>query len=151
MENLSLYDVLVGGFRGDDLDEDQFAKFKTMDDEEKLRTSISDNLKMILQTRQGSVAHLPDYGLPDVLQVYFEHNESMEPLKKLIRDIILKYEPRIADVRIRKHEFDQNNMRIKFHIRAKIKAEDGSERPEFLFTEFSSSGPTEVLLGKQES
>jgi len=145
LENLSLYDLLVGYFAsegGEPLNQDP-SNFERLSEDKKLRQSIIENLKMILLTRQGSVLHLPDFGIPDVLQVYFDSGNSIEPIKKQIRETVLKYEPRIADARVIKSEFDQNNMRISMKIIATIKENPNKE---VLLTEFSSTGWTKVVF-----
>ncbi len=74
MENISLYDLFVGCFisKGDDPGDVDLSYFDNLSEEEKLRHSIVENLKMVLQTRRGSVQHLPDFGLPDIRQIYFD-------------------------------------------------------------------------------
>jgi type VI secretion system protein len=146
VNNLSLYEILVGGFLKHNRDEDNIEAFDRMPGEEKLRTSIADNLKMILQTRSGSVVHLPDFGLPDILQIYYDENQSFERLKKIVRNTILKFEPRIGEVRVQQPNFDQKNMRITLKIIATIKEEKGGKKKEILFTEFSSTGLAEVAF-----
>ena len=144
MENLSLYDVLVGGFmsRGDDpLDEGR--QLEELPEDEKLRLSIAENLTMVLQTRRGSVLHLPDFGIPDILQEYFEAGRSLDSLREKIRETILKYEPRISEVKVQKDSFDQTNMHISLRILATIK--DANQR-EILLTEFSTTGWTKVVF-----
>ncbi len=159
MENLSLYDILVGCFPSEwpgywgDPSSVSFAELENLPEDRKLRLSITENLRMILQARcdtgqnpeQRSKPwrHLPDFGIPDILQVYFESGGTIEPIKARIRDTILKFEPRISDVKIQKDFFDPNNMRISLHIIATIK--DASQR-ETLLTEFSTTGWTKVVF-----
>ncbi len=148
MENLSLYDVLVGQFVSEAVNPDALdhTNFDRLSEDEKLRTSIIENLRMVLSTRQGSVQHLPDFGMPDILQLYFDSGNSIDPVKKEIKDVILKYEPRIGDVQVQKSEFDQESMRISLKIMASIKDDP---RKEILLTEFSSTGWTKVLFEKE--
>ena len=145
MENISLYDLLVGQFSAEAKDPDNIdaAQFERMSEEKKLRQSIIENLHMILKTRQGSVQHLPDFGMPDILQVYFKSGNSIEPIKKQMKETILKYEPRIGDVRVDKTEFDQKNMRISLKIVASIKENPNKE---VLLTEFSTTGWTKIVF-----
>ncbi len=147
MESISLYDALVGCFlsRGDEPDEVDEHYFDAMTEDEKIRQSIVENLKMVLQTRRGSVQHLPDFGIPDIRQIYLEGGTT-EDIKQQILETILKYEPRIGEVRVRKKpEFDRANMRITLEIAAKIKDTPGRE---VLLTEFSSTGWTRVVFEK---
>ena len=144
MENLSLYDLLVGCFlfKGDDPGEVDDSYFDHMTEDEKLRQSIVENLKMVLQSRRGSVEHLPDFGVPDIRKVYFEEG-SIDSIPNQIRDTILKYEPRLQDVRVKKKEFDPGNLRISMEIYAKIKDTQGKE---LLLTEFSTTGWLKVVF-----
>ncbi|MGH7596591.1 MAG: type VI secretion system baseplate subunit TssE [bacterium] len=146
MENLSLYDILVGGFmsQGDDPLEG-LNKLERLPEDEKLRQSIAENLTMVLQTRCGSVLHLPDFGIPDILHDYFQAGGTIEPFKKHIKETILKYEPRIGDVRVETKEFDQNNMRLALRITAVIKE---VRQREILLTEFSTTSWTKVLIDR---
>lgn len=148
MDNLSLYDLLVGGFmsRGDDPMTTDASYFDHLTEDEKLRNSIVENLKMVLQTRRGSVKHLPDFGIPDIRQVYFDEG-TIDSVPVQIRKTILKYEPRLKDVIVRKKEFDEKNLRISLEISAQIKEVPGKE---LLFTEFSSTGWTKVYFIRDE-
>jgi len=147
MKNLSLYDILVGQFASETTNPDEidFTSFDNLTEEQKLRYSIIENLRMVLSTRQGSVMHLPDFGMPDILKLYFDSNNSIEPVKKQIRDVILKYEPRIGDVQVQKTEFNHELMRISLKIVATIK---DNPNKEILLTEFSSTGWTKVMFEK---
>lgn len=147
MRNLGLYDILVGQFASEsrNLDETDFTELDDLTEEQKLRSSIIENLRMVLSTRQGSVQHLPDFGMPDILQLYFNSNNSIEPIKKEIKNVILKYEPRIADVQVHKSDFDQESMKITLKVVATIK--DISNK-EILLTEFSTTGWTKVMFEK---
>ena len=144
MDNISLYDLLVGCFflKGDDPVDVDEKYFERMQEDEKLRHSIVENLKMILQTRQGSVKHLPDFGLPDIRQIYFDEG-TIESIPDQIRQTILKYEPRLEDVRVKRKEFDEKNMRMTLEISAQIIEMPGRE---ILFTEFSTTGWTKVYF-----
>ena len=97
-----------------------------MSEEKKLRQSIIENLQMVLRTRQGSVLHLPDFGMPDILQLYFNSGNSIDPIRKQIRDTILKYEPRIGSIK------DNPNKEI-------------------LLTEFSTTGWTKIVFERDEN
>ena len=144
MENISLYDLLVGCYvsLGDDPGEVDLSYFDRMSEEEKLRKSIVENLKLVLQTRENSVLHLPDFGFPDIRQIYFDEG-TIDSVPKKISETILKYEPRLEDVRVKKKEFDDKNLRITLEISAKIKDVPGKE---ILLTEFSTTGWTKVVF-----
>lgn len=142
MENISLYDLLVGCFvfRGDDPGDADHTYFDQIAEDEKRRLSIAENLKMILQSRRGSVVHLPDFGMPDIMQVYLEQG-MVEPVLEQIRETILKYEPRIEKAQVLNSDFDRKNMRISLKIITTIK---DSPTRDVLLTEFSTTGWTKV-------
>jgi type VI secretion system lysozyme-like protein len=149
LRNLSLFNLLIGYFTTDrveptDVDLSYFASFS---EEEKMRRSIVENLTFLLQTRQGSVQHLPDFGLPDIMQIYVDSGYTFEPLKKHLRDIIMKYEPRIEKARVEEPRFDKDDMRIYLRILATIK--DFSDT-EVLLTEFSTTGWSKVVWERDE-
>ena len=147
MDSISLYDLLVGCFvfRGDDPgEEDAIAYFDKMTEDEKLRNSIVENIKKILQSRRGSISHLPDFGLPDIRQIYFDEG-TIDAVPNMIKHTILKYEPRLQDVRVRRKNFDPNNLRLSLEIDAKIKDMRGKE---LLLTEFSSTGWLKVVFDR---
>ena len=173
MDSLSIYDLLVGSFvfRGDEPGEVDDAYFDDMDEEEKLRSSIVENIKMILQSRRdnvdeesrkdpkkmkalrekgliskASISHLPDFGLPDIREIYFNEG-SIDSIPKLIEESLLKYEPRLQQVKVKRKRFDTNNLRLSLQIEAKIKDHRGSE---VLLTEFSSTGWLKVVFDRDD-
>lgn len=59
MPRPSLYDILYGNFAGG-LD------LNTVSETDQVILSVLDNMQRILNCRAGTLAHLPDYGLPDM-------------------------------------------------------------------------------------
>jgi type VI secretion system lysozyme-like protein len=116
--------------------------FKNLSEEKKLRQSIIENLTMILRTRRGSVLHLADFGIPDIVQVYIDSGYSFDLLKKYISETILKYEPRVIKVKVEEPKFDKDNFHIFLKIKAIIRDMAGTE---ILLTEFSTTGWTKVV------
>ncbi len=88
-----LLDALTGRFpdgeRVDDVPED----------ERRLR-SVLGNLARLFNTRRGSLAHLPDYGLPDVADVTRSASDRVDALREAIREAVQRYEPRLRRVRV---------------------------------------------------
>lgn len=58
----SLYEMLYGNFTGG-LDLHQVSE------ENRVILSVLDNMQRILNCRAGTLAHLPDYGLPDMTKI----------------------------------------------------------------------------------
>ncbi len=88
-----LLDALTGRFpdgaRVDDVPED----------ERRLR-SVLGNLARLFNTRRGSLAHLPDFGLPDVADVTRGASDRVEALRAAIGEAVRRYEPRLRRVRV---------------------------------------------------
>ncbi len=149
LRNLSLFNLLVGYFTTDrieptDVDSSYFSPFT---EEEKMRRSIVENLTFLLQTRQGSVQHLPDFGLPDIMQIYIDSGYTFDPLKKHLKDMIMKYEPRIEKARVEEPRFEKNDMRVYLRIHATIRDFSNTE---ILLTEFSTTGWSKVVWERDE-
>ena len=88
-----LFDALTGRFAGGErLDEVPEA-------EHRLR-SILGNLGRLFNTRQGSLAHAPDFGLPDITDISRDRPERVDALRRAIRDAVQRYEPRLQRVRV---------------------------------------------------
>lgn len=64
--------------------------------------SIINHLQRVLNTRQGSVLIADDYGIPDITNSPGEGlTEMTRRIESTIQSVILKYEPRMANVRIK--------------------------------------------------
>ncbi|KAE9858310.1 type VI secretion system baseplate subunit TssE, partial [Escherichia coli] len=58
----SLYEILYGNFTGDhDLHQ--------VSEKNQVILSVLDNMQRVLNCRAGTLAHLPDYGLPDMTKI----------------------------------------------------------------------------------
>lgn len=88
----SLYDMLLGHIGGEAL--------AAYDDKTLEILSIQENIKRILNTRAGALKHLPDYGLPDLTNIYQALPASVHMLKKQMETTLLAYEPRIKSIDI---------------------------------------------------
>ena len=64
--------MLLGQFVSEVLNPDEIGpqQFEHLTEDQKLSLSIIENLRMILTTRRGSILHLPDFGISDILQIY---------------------------------------------------------------------------------
>ncbi len=89
--------------------------------ESTLHQSIINHLNSLLNTRQGSLHHLPDYGLPDLDIIYQGLPNSITVFAKLLCKIIEIYEPRLAEVTVLYKSSNKNNCILNFEIRGKIK------------------------------
>jgi type VI secretion system protein len=107
--------------------------------------SIADHLHRMFNTRQGSIPHLPDYGLPDISEIYRNLPSSLKDLEELLVLLTNKYEPRLERVRVRPVPTNPHEFKLTFEMAAVIK---GGERILFK-TSFASTGETDVeALGR---
>ncbi|RQP94353.1 type VI secretion system baseplate subunit TssE [Burkholderia stagnalis] len=66
--------------------------------------SVQDNIQRILNSRRNGLAHLPDYGLDDLSEIYRHLPSSAHKLRHAIEATILKYEPRVKAIDIQVSE-----------------------------------------------
>jgi type VI secretion system protein len=83
--------MLYGNFSGD-LD------LHRLSEENQVILSVLDNMQRILNCRAGTLAHLPDYGLPDMTKILQGLPGTAHQLMGTLSDVLLKYEPRLAKV-----------------------------------------------------
>lgn len=84
------------------------------------RLSIQTYLTQLLNARQGSIAHLPDYVLPDISEVYAELPYSQQTLIDAIHRVIAKYEPRLQKVQVNPIQNQGHNSVLSLEINAEI-------------------------------
>lgn len=109
-----VYDVLV----------DRFADGRPIgavpEDEHELQSIIS-NLNYLFATRAGSLDHLPDYGLPDITEIYRDIPDSVLKLQVAIKSAAEKYEPRLRRIRVEHQRSDPYSMRLVFLISGELR------------------------------
>ena len=89
----SLYEVLYGNFAGG-LDLHQVSE------QNQVILSVLDNMQRILNTRAGTLAHLPDYGLPDMTKILQGMPGTAHELMEKLSLVLLKYEPRLKRISV---------------------------------------------------
>lgn len=89
----SLYETLYGNFTGD-LD------LNLVSEENQVILSVLDNMQHILNCRAGTLAHLPDYGLPDMTKILQGMPGTAHELMGTLSAVLLKYEPRLKSIRV---------------------------------------------------
>ena len=109
--------------------------------EKRLIISLCDHLFRLLNTRRGTLSHLPDYGMPDIAQIYRGLPKSLDELKDTISKVVEKYEPRLEKVRVSPMPFDPLKSKISFKLSAFVK---NSERI-YIKTTFASTGQANVI------
>lgn len=93
MPRPSLYDTLFANFSGG-LDLHQVSE------ENQVILSVLDNMQRILNCRAGTLAHLPDYGLPDMTTILQGMPGSAHQLMTTLSAVLLKYEPRLNRISV---------------------------------------------------
>ena len=88
-----------------------------------LENSITSHLRNMLNTRQGAVEIAEDYGIPDFTNFLSDFNpRTIEDIQNSVRQVILKYEPRLSDIRV-VHQEDKNKVTsgLTFRLESTIK------------------------------
>lgn len=130
----SLYDILRGTF-GDG------RRVESVSSEAWRERSIISNLDRILNTRRGAIAHLPEFGLPDISDVYRDMPGSIAELQRSIATVVETFEPRLRHVRVEHQSTDPYAMQLVFLLTAET---SGGERIRFK-TMFSSEEEAHVV------
>lgn len=104
---------------------------------------VRTHLALLLNTRQGALPNLPDYGLPDVSSYYSGYPASLSSLRGLIQKLIEKYEPRLLSPRVRLLGSDNREFKASFLITGEIQ-EDGEATQVQYRTTISSTGHAAV-------
>lgn len=110
---VGLLDVLLGEF-------DDGQSIYMVNEEQQQILSILSHLRRMFNCRRGTIQHLPDYGLPDISEVYEKMPNSILLLKEAITNCIKKYEPRLKNVRITEKKESEVVFRIRFLISGQI-------------------------------
>ncbi|MBR8307128.1 type VI secretion system baseplate subunit TssE [Burkholderia cenocepacia] len=109
----SLYDMLLGQIGGEPLD--------AYDDRTLECMSVQQNVQRILNSRAGALKHLPDYGLPDLTNIYKALPASAHMLKQQMEATLLKYEPRIRSIDVAILENDDPGVLVSFEMTCHLK------------------------------
>jgi len=89
----SLYETLFGNFTGG-------LELHQVSEQNQLILSVLDNMQRILNCRAGTLAHLPDYGLPDMTKILQGMPGTAHELMGTLSVVLLKYEPRLTKIRV---------------------------------------------------
>lgn len=88
----SLYDMLLGHIDGEALAQHDDRTLEIL--------SVQANIRRILNTRAGALKHVPDYGLPDLTDIYRNLPASVHDLRNRMEATLLRFEPRLRSVEI---------------------------------------------------
>ena len=108
------------------------ALVKDFTPEEQTFFSVRDNIERILNSRRGSLAHLPDFGLDDLSEIYRHLPSSTHRLRHAIESTLLEYEPRLKAVEI-EMQSPEPGMKVSFTMACHLHKE-GLVRFDTVFT-----------------
>ncbi|WP_314417320.1 type VI secretion system baseplate subunit TssE [Pseudescherichia vulneris] len=89
----SLYETLFNNFTGD-------LALNQATEENQVILSVLDNMQRILNCRAGTLAHLPDYGLPDMTKILQGMPGTAHEMMSTLSAVLLKYEPRLKSLSV---------------------------------------------------
>lgn len=113
MPRPSLYDMLYGNVAGG-------LELNLVSEENQLILSVLDNMQRILNCRAGTLAHLPDYGLPDMTKILQGMPGTAHQLIATLSGVLLKYEPRLKSLNVTLLEQTQPG-ELRYAIDAELK------------------------------
>jgi type VI secretion system lysozyme-like protein len=87
--------------------------------------SIREHLLVLLNTRRGSVSHLPLYGLPFLPDIFKDLPKVIPELQNTIKQNIRLFEPRIAHVEVHLERSQEWSFRLKGTLRAVVQLPHG--------------------------
>ncbi|WP_237931587.1 type VI secretion system baseplate subunit TssE [Buttiauxella sp. S19-1] len=87
----SLYEMLSGNFSGG-------LSLSQVSEQNQVILSVLDNMQRVLNCRAGTLAHLPDYGLPDMTKILQGMPGTAHELMGKLSSALLKYEPRLKRI-----------------------------------------------------
>lgn len=83
-----------------------------------LKASVKGNLSRLFGTRQGTIEHIPDYGLPDISAVYRDDSDTVEDFRGKIELAVSTYELRLKNVKVVEDKDNHKNFRLTFIVKA---------------------------------
>ena len=109
----SLYEMLCGNFSGG-------LSLHQVSEQNQVILSVLDNMQRILNCRAGTLAHLPDYGLPDMTKILQGMPGTAHQLITTLSAVLLKYEPRLSRINVVMQEQIQPG-ELRYAIDAELK------------------------------
>lgn len=107
--------------------------------------SVVENLRSLLNHREGSAVTVPTMGIPDFTDLVHNFPGSSMTLTKAIRATIVAYEPRLRNVRV-VHIPTDEPLVVRFEVYAQI-GKDADSGMRFR-TEFAPGGRVNVWPGE---
>ncbi len=122
---------------------DESGDYKLKINVNKAADSVLTHLRNMLNTRQGSVPTLPDYGLPDFNDIASNFPDAIFELRRVIKQSIDNYEPRLSQVKVDYTRDDDKPLSMRYEITAQLSL--GGENANVWFeTTLDSQGRVKV-------
>ncbi len=100
--------------------------------------SLMDHLNRLFNTREGSLTHLKDYGIPDISEIYRKMPHGIEELQNAIKRSVEAYEPRMQRVKVVRRDAEGDKFKLVFIITGELKG-GGTVRFQTTFTSMGNS------------
>ena len=125
------------------IDNPQQGGYRLTADPHKTVESVLEHLRKMLNVRQGSVCTLPDYGIPDLNSLFMQYPDAVLALRRIIRESLEKYEPRLRRVNVRYIPDEDDPLILRFEITARL-AMDEKDSPIRFETVVGDNGEVRV-------
>ncbi|WP_027722041.1 type VI secretion system baseplate subunit TssE [Maridesulfovibrio zosterae] len=107
--------------------------------------SILNYLRMILNTRQGNAQIAPDFGVPDFTSMIGATGlDAVRDIEESMTEVILKYEPRLENVKIEFIPDEDMPLSLQFKLQAKL-ALEGHDMPVVFETVLDPDGRINII------
>jgi type VI secretion system protein len=98
---------------------------------DRFQASVLDNLRRILNARQGCCETRPDFGMPDLNDAIGQGADAVLVVARTVKQQIETFEPRLKNVSVRFLADPDNPLQLDFQINAVLQYEDQTERVSF--------------------
>jgi type VI secretion system protein len=98
---------------------------------DRFQASVLDNLRRILNARQGCCETRPDFGMPDLNDAIGQGADAVLGVARTVKQQIEMFEPRLKNVSVRFLADPDNPLQLDFQITAMLQFEDQTERVSF--------------------
>ena len=88
-----------------------------------LKHSVRQHVFNLMNTRQGSLVHMPDYGLPE-LSPHHACIHAKKSYIKSLKDLILQFEPRITSLEVKEDTADNHGCILQLTLKVTLSNRD---------------------------
>ncbi len=83
---------------------------------EQEKNSICQHLRRLLNSRCDSLTHRPDFGMPDIAELYLGMPYSSEALMMTMRYAVAQFEPRLQQPQVREFDITPRQGQIHYEL-----------------------------------